>query len=259
MSSYTGTADRPDRAKAIAAVVAVHAALAAIILAGLNVRVVSHVVEQLKTFDIRLPPPPPPLPPPPATRPHQMKKPQGAPAKKAEATPVVAPPPQIAASLADPGGQDRRHRKRHDVGRGNIRNRHRRRRLGQRPGRRRRLFAVHAGAAGTQPHPGRLRAACRRPPPDRPRDGRLAGRAERSAEQLPGDPVERRWHCRRRAMPVDRATGCASARRATTRAGRSLPGLQLCRELAAVIDLAALTTGVPPPAGASAILAASRP
>ena len=38
MSSYTGTADRPDRAKAIAAVVAVHAGLAAIILAGLNVR-----------------------------------------------------------------------------------------------------------------------------------------------------------------------------------------------------------------------------
>ena len=32
MSSYTGTANRPDRAKAIAAVVAVHVALAAIIL-----------------------------------------------------------------------------------------------------------------------------------------------------------------------------------------------------------------------------------
>jgi periplasmic protein TonB len=95
MSSYTGTAERPDKAKAIAAVIAVHAGLAAIILAGLNVRVVSHVVEQLKTFDIRLPPPPPPPPPPPATRPHQMKKPQGAPAKKAEATPVVAPPPRL--------------------------------------------------------------------------------------------------------------------------------------------------------------------
>jgi protein TonB len=95
MSSYTGTAERPERAKAIAAVVAVHAALAAIILAGLNVRVVSHVVEQLKTFDIRVPPPPPPLPPPPATRPNKMKKAEGAPAKKAEASPVVAPPPRI--------------------------------------------------------------------------------------------------------------------------------------------------------------------
>jgi protein TonB len=95
MSSYTGTADRPDRAKAIAAVVAVHAGLAAIVLAGLNGSVVTQVVERLKTIDIRLPPPPPPPPPPPATKPHQMKKPAGAPAKKAEASPVVAPPPRL--------------------------------------------------------------------------------------------------------------------------------------------------------------------
>ena len=95
MSSYTGTADRPDRAKAIAAVVAVHVGLAAAILTGLNVRVVSHVVEQLKTFDIRLPPPPPPPPPPPATKPNKMKKAEGAPAKKADASPVVAPQPRI--------------------------------------------------------------------------------------------------------------------------------------------------------------------
>lgn len=95
MSSYTGTADRPERAKAIAAVVAVHIALAAVILTGLNGRVVSAAVETLKTFDVRLPPPPPPPPPPPAARPHQMKKPAGAPARKAEATPVVAPQPRI--------------------------------------------------------------------------------------------------------------------------------------------------------------------
>ena len=38
MSSYRGTADRPDQAKAIAAVVAVHAALAFVILSGLDVR-----------------------------------------------------------------------------------------------------------------------------------------------------------------------------------------------------------------------------
>jgi protein TonB len=91
MSSYTGTADRPDKAKAIAAVVAVHVALAAAILTGLNVGVVGTVVEQLKTFDIREPPPPP-VEPPPAPKPHQAKKPEGAPAKKAEPTPVVAPP-----------------------------------------------------------------------------------------------------------------------------------------------------------------------
>jgi protein TonB len=95
MSSYTGTADRPDKAKAIAAVVAVHAGLAAVILLGLNVSMVSHVVEQLKTFDVTLPPPPPPPPPQPPTRAHKAKKAEGAPAKKAEPSPIVAPPPRI--------------------------------------------------------------------------------------------------------------------------------------------------------------------
>lgn len=94
MSTYRGTADRPDRAKAIAAVVLVHAGLAAIILSGLNVRMVSRAVERLKTFDIAEPPPPPPVEPP-APRPHKMEKPAGAPAKKAEPTPVVAPPPKL--------------------------------------------------------------------------------------------------------------------------------------------------------------------
>lgn len=95
MSSYAGTANRPDRAKAIVAVIAVHAGLAAIILTGLNVRMVSQVVEQLKTFDIRVPPPPPHAPPPPAPKPHQAKREAGTPAKKAEATPVVAPRPKL--------------------------------------------------------------------------------------------------------------------------------------------------------------------
>lgn len=97
MSTYRGTADRPDQAKAIAAVVAVHAALAAIILSGLNVRMVTHVVERLKTFEIVEPPPPPPNPPPPKPKPEQAKREAGAPAKKAEATPVVAPQPRIPA------------------------------------------------------------------------------------------------------------------------------------------------------------------
>lgn len=96
MSSYRGTADRPDQAKAIGAVLAVHALLAAIILTGLNVRFVRHAVEQLTTIDVREPPPPPPVaPPPPALRPEQMRKPAGAPAPKAEATPVVAPQPKL--------------------------------------------------------------------------------------------------------------------------------------------------------------------
>ena len=95
MSTYRGTADRPDQAKAITAVVAVHAALAAVILTGLNGRFVTHAIESLKTFDIRVPPPPPPKPPPPAEKTRAMKKPQAAPAKKAEPTPVVAPQPKI--------------------------------------------------------------------------------------------------------------------------------------------------------------------
>jgi protein TonB len=95
VSSYNGMADRPDRAKAIVAVVAVHAALAAIILTGLNVRTVGEVVERLKTFDVAEPPPPPPPPPPPAPKQHQAKKEAGAPAKLAEPTPVVAPQPRI--------------------------------------------------------------------------------------------------------------------------------------------------------------------
>ena len=95
MSSYLGTSDRPDQAKAIVAVVAVHAALAAVILTGLNGRFVSHAIETLKTFDIRVPPPPPPKPPPPLQKPQAAKKPEGAPAKKAEASPVVAPQPKL--------------------------------------------------------------------------------------------------------------------------------------------------------------------
>ena len=94
MSSYRGTADRPDKAKAITAVVAVHAALAAVILTGLNGRIVTHAIESLKTFDIREPPPPPPPPPPPSSRPKARLE-EGAAGKKAEPTPVVAPQPKL--------------------------------------------------------------------------------------------------------------------------------------------------------------------
>ena len=96
MSSYRATADRPDQAKAIAAVVAVHAALAVIIITGLNVDIVRRAAETLTTINIREPPPPPPqTPPKPAPKPQRMKKPAGAPAKKAEAAPIVAPQPKL--------------------------------------------------------------------------------------------------------------------------------------------------------------------
>jgi len=94
MSSYRGTADRPDKAKAIAAVVLVHVALGTAILTGLNVHTVSRAVERMTTISV-IEPPPPPVPPPPAPKPQQMKKAAGAPAPKAEPTPVVAPPPRI--------------------------------------------------------------------------------------------------------------------------------------------------------------------
>jgi len=95
MSSYRGTADRPDKAKAITAVVAVHAALAVVILTGLNGRIVTHAIESLKTFDIREPPPPPPPPPPQKKKAQKAKLEEGAAGKKAEPTPVVAPQPKL--------------------------------------------------------------------------------------------------------------------------------------------------------------------
>jgi protein TonB len=105
MSSYRGTADRPEQAKAIAAVIAVHVALAAIILTGLNVRMVRSAVEHLTTVSVTEPPPPPPVRPPPASKPEQAKKPAGAPAPKAEPTPVVAPPPKIPAPAPIPAAR----------------------------------------------------------------------------------------------------------------------------------------------------------
>lgn len=92
MSSYRGTADWSDQVKAIAAVVAVHIALAFIILSGLSVQEVKHAVEHLTTIDLIQPPPPPPVQPPkPALKPQAMEKPQGVATKKAEPSPVVAP------------------------------------------------------------------------------------------------------------------------------------------------------------------------
>ena len=96
MATYAGTATRPDRAKAVLAVLAVHAALAFIILTGLSVSVVRQAVEHLTTIRIQDPPPPPPLQPPTtAPRPRAMKKPDGAAAKKADSAPIVAPEPKL--------------------------------------------------------------------------------------------------------------------------------------------------------------------
>jgi protein TonB len=97
MASYACTATRPDRARAILGVIAVHAALAFIILSGLNVRAVKEAVEQLTTINIVEPPPLPPIQPPPphAKQARAMKKPEGAAAKEAEPSPIVAPEPKL--------------------------------------------------------------------------------------------------------------------------------------------------------------------
>ncbi len=95
VSSYRVTADHPSRAKAIVAALAVNAALAAIILSGLNVRMVSHAVERLATFDVLRPPPPPAERPPPKPKLHQARNSEGSAGKKAESSPVVAPAPRI--------------------------------------------------------------------------------------------------------------------------------------------------------------------
>ncbi len=93
--------DNPDRVKAVAGVLAVHAALAAVILSGLTVHTVEATIERLRTFDITEVPPPPP-PPPPSPTPERAKEKEGAAAKKALPTPVVAPPPEIVIPAKSP-------------------------------------------------------------------------------------------------------------------------------------------------------------
>ena len=99
--AYSG-AYKEDRAKALAGVVAVHVVLAAVILTGLNVRNVQHVVESLKTFDIKEIVPPPPPPPPLEPKADRAKEEEGAAGKKAEPSPVVAPKPKIVVPAKPP-------------------------------------------------------------------------------------------------------------------------------------------------------------
>ena len=101
MPSYRTSPTRSDRAKAIAAVVAVHVGLAALVLSGS--RVARESAEQAPTqlIDVALPPPPPP--PPPDTKPApRPEREQGAAGKKAEPSPIVAPPPRLPAKTPVP-------------------------------------------------------------------------------------------------------------------------------------------------------------
>jgi protein TonB len=96
VSSYRGTANRPDKLKAAAAVIAVHAILAAVILTGLNVETLRRAVETMTTISVSEPEPPQP-PPPAANRLDQAPEEAGVPGKKAEPTSVVGPPPKLPA------------------------------------------------------------------------------------------------------------------------------------------------------------------
>lgn len=93
---------QPDRVKAMAAVVAVHAGLAALILGGLHMEPVRQTAELLKMFDIRNVVPPPPEPPPPRAQAQRARREEGAAGKKAEPTPVIAPRPEIELRVKSP-------------------------------------------------------------------------------------------------------------------------------------------------------------
>ena len=83
----------PDRAKAAAAALVVHAAIGAAFLAGLVTHVSRPPSEALQTFDIIEPPPPPPIIE--VDEESAPEKEAGAAGKKAEPTPIVAPEPKI--------------------------------------------------------------------------------------------------------------------------------------------------------------------
>ena len=193
MGSYSGNIGRPDRTKAIVAVVAVHAALAAVILTGLNVSTIRQAVEHMTTIDIVEPPKPPPQPPP-APTPDRAKEAEGAAAKQAKPTEIVAPPPKLNPPSAGGCGAGRGQRRRGDVGRGDFGQRDRRRRERNRDWRRRqrRHLALHPGAADQQYQAQRLPGDCNRAA--RGWFGRRLDRCDdhRRGQRLPAHTVERR-------------------------------------------------------------------
>lgn len=98
MATYRAASTPADRAKAIAAVLAVHAGMAALLMLG-GQATDPPVAGQPQTqmIDIALPPPPPP-PEPAAASPEREA---GAAGRKAEPAPIVVPPPKIALPTPD--------------------------------------------------------------------------------------------------------------------------------------------------------------
>ncbi|MEO7239912.1 MAG: energy transducer TonB [Sphingomicrobium sp.] len=102
---YRSTLDKKDKGGAIAAVVAIHVALAFALLHMSGTVDLTNPQSVLRTFDVREVVPPPPPPPPPPPKQAQTQKPKekeggSAPKNiKREATPVVAPKPAIVLPL----------------------------------------------------------------------------------------------------------------------------------------------------------------
>ncbi len=105
--SFGQTSPR-QRARSIAAAVAIHVALGYALISGLGASVVEQASESLKTFTIQdppAPPPPPPPPPPPEVAPKPDAKEEGAaapPSLKAKASPIKAPEPIIKVPIPEP-------------------------------------------------------------------------------------------------------------------------------------------------------------
>lgn len=101
----TGGEGRRERAKSLAAVIAIHLALGYALLAGLTPRIVETVEASLKLFEVSEVPPPPPIvevPPPPK---ESKSAPEGEPSPpniRSVATPVVAPPPEVKIEVPPP-------------------------------------------------------------------------------------------------------------------------------------------------------------
>lgn len=81
-----------DRWKAIAAVAAIHVALGAALLTGLNVEIVRQTIERMQAVDIQLEKPPP-EPPPPELEQDKAPRPEGETGRKP--TEIVAPKPKL--------------------------------------------------------------------------------------------------------------------------------------------------------------------
>ena len=92
--------EKKGRWKAIAAVVAVHLVLGAVIVTGLNVEIVGRAIDRLETFDITLDQPPPEDPPPPPLEADREKEPEGA--TGARPSEIVAPEPEIEVPTLQP-------------------------------------------------------------------------------------------------------------------------------------------------------------